>query len=261
MKNYLYILLATLAIVSCSNSYEIKGTSDVSILDGRMLYLKAVVKDEVKNIDSCDVVHGKFEFKGSLDSVKVAAIYMDDQNLLPVVLEEGDIQVKLTSARQECKGSPLNDKLSEFTEKYNQIVNERADLEHQHSQAIMNGDDMAAVNQRLSAKAQELLDKEEDLITKFIEENFDNVLAPFAFELVTSANPYPMLNPWIEVLMSKATDTFKNNEYVRDYMEAAERNQAIMNGMESPEPAAPTVPQNVPLQEAPTPNEMAAPAE
>jgi hypothetical protein len=31
--------------------------------------------------------------------------------------------------------------------------------------------------------------------------------------------------------MSKATDHFKNDPYVKDYYEKAQENQAIMNGM------------------------------
>ena len=39
--NKIYLaIIALLALTSCANTYEIKGTSNVSTLDGRMLYLK-----------------------------------------------------------------------------------------------------------------------------------------------------------------------------------------------------------------------------
>ena len=55
--------------------------------------------------------------------------------------------------------------------------------------------------------------------------------------------------------MSKATDNFKNDPYVKDYYQKAQENEQIMNGMKE----APTAPP-VPLP-APTPNELAKPSE
>ncbi len=67
-------------------------------------------------------------------------------------------------------------------------------------------------------------------MTSFVTDNFDNVLDPGVFFLVTMGNQYPMLSPWIEDIMSKATDHFKNDPYVKDYYQKAQENQAIMNG-------------------------------
>lgn len=49
------LLLASMTVfMSCAGSYDIKGTSDVSMLDGKMLYLKAYSNSDMKTIDSCD---------------------------------------------------------------------------------------------------------------------------------------------------------------------------------------------------------------
>ena len=56
------------------------------------------------------------------------------------------------------------------------------------------------------------------------------MLGPGVFFMLTAGNPYPELTPWIEALMSKATDNFKNDSYVKDYYEKAKQNEAIMNG-------------------------------
>lgn len=261
MKKILVAVSAAVLLASCSTSYSIKGSSDVSMLDGHMLYLKAMKGDEIKNIDSCDVVHGQFEFHGQLDSTKVGMIFLDNQDLMPVVLEEGEIEMTINSSGQSCKGSPLNDKLSEFTEKYNQLVNQMADLERQPYQAIMNGTDVQEAAAASQAKSSKLSLELEQIVTKFIEENFDNVLGPFAFQMVTGMMEYPMTSPWIEALMSKATDTFKNDRYVKEFMQMAERNQAIMTGMEDPAASAAPAPVDQPIDQAPTPNELAKPEE
>ena len=90
-------------------------------LDGNKLYLRAVKDGEVKNIDSCDVVHGEFHFAGLLDTVRMANLYMDDESIMPLVLEEGEINIKIDNAMQSVSGTPLNDSLYVFIDKHNQI--------------------------------------------------------------------------------------------------------------------------------------------
>ena len=267
--NKIYLaIIALLALTSCANTYEIKGTSNVSTLDGRMLYLKILKDNNFKSIDSCDVLHGQFHFQGNLDSVKMGNIFMDDEPVLPLVLESGDITVKLDDAQQIVSGTPLNDKLFGFFKKYQQLQNQQRELVHKHDQAIMNGSDMKVVTQKLNAEAIQLSEQEDKLITNFVTENFDNVLGAGVFFLVTMGNQYPMLSPWIEDIMSKATERFKNDPYVRDYYQKAQENQAIKNGTHEMSPSQAISEMNQQLEApqvnpdaapAPTPNELATP--
>lgn len=257
MNKILYAFLTVMAFASCANSYNIQGTSNVSTLDGRMLYLKIVKNNELKSIDSCEVVHGQFHFNGTLDSVRMANIYMDNESVMPVVIESGDINIKIDNTQQVISGTPLNDKLFKFMKKYDQLQNQNAELVHKHDQAIMDGRDMATVNQQLAAEAASIDQKLDDLVTGFITENFDNVLGPGVFFMATINNTYPMLDPWIEDIMSKATDNFKNDPYVKDYYAKALENQQIMTGMKDV-PAQEQAPAQ-PVEAAPTPNQMAQP--
>lgn len=268
MNKIFLAIIALLALASCANTYEIKGTSNVSTLDGRMLYLKILKDNNFKSIDSCDVLHGQFHFQGNLDSVKMGNIFMDDEPVLPLVLECGDINVKLDDAQQIVSGTPLNDKLFGFFKKYQQLQNQQRELVHKHDQAIMDGSDMNVVTQKLNAEAIRLSEQEDKLITSFVTENFDNVLGAGVFFLVTMGNQYPMLSPWIEDIMSKATDRFKNDPYVKDYYKKAQENQAIMNGTHEMPPSQATSEMNQQLEApqvnsdaapAPTPNELATP--
>ena len=263
MNKLFYSLLFAAAIVvaSCSSSYSIKGTSDVSMLDGKMMYLKTYCNSDMKNIDSCDVVHGQFSFNGPLDSTKMATLFMDEESLMPIVLEQGNIVVKIDNGQQKVSGTPLNDKLSKFIEKYNQLDVQMEELGHKQSRAIMNGEDENVTNARLAQEAQQIAEREDKLITTFIVDNFDNVLGPGVFFMMTAGNRYPELAPWIEDIMSKATDRFKNDPYVKDYYEKAQQNQNIMNGMATPEAPAPPAPDMAAQPDAPTPNELAQPSE
>lgn len=257
MKKIIYFLCAAAALASCSSSYNIQGTSDVQNLDGHMMYIKALQGNELKSIDSCDVLHGKFAFRGNIDTVKVGTLFINNEGVMPIVLEEGDIVIKFNTAKQTCTGTYLNDKLNDFIEQYNQITSQIADLSHQEAQAMMDGKDMNVVYRELQQKSNSLNQESDSLITSFIEQNFNNVLGPFVFRMVTNTE-IPMTNAWIEALMLKATDSFKNDRYVKEFMDEANHNQAVMTGMDDPAPL-PDASSSNNTATPPTPNDMAKP--
>ena len=257
MKKIIYFLCAAAALASCSSSYNIQGTSDVQNLDGHMMYIKTLQGNELKSIDSCDVLHGKFAFRGNIDTVKVGTLFINNEGVMPIVLEEGDITIKFNTAKQTCTGTFLNDKLNDFIEQYNQITSQIGDLSHQEAQAMMDGKDMNVVYRELQKKSNSLREEADSLITSFIEQNFDNVLGPFVFRMATDTE-VPMTNAWIDALMLKATDSFKNDRYVKEFMEAANHNQAVMTGMDDPTPI-PDASSDNNTTTPPTPNDMAKP--
>jgi hypothetical protein len=101
---------------------------------------------------------------------------------------------------------------------------------------FLDGIDEVTINQQLNLEAADIARREDSLVTNFIVENFDNVLGPGIFMMITSSYRYPVLTPQIEDIMSKATDKFKNDPYVKDYYEVARENQARQTGMKDIEP-------------------------
>ena len=272
MNKILYALVTLLALTSCAKSYYIHGTSNISNLYGRKLYLKGGSGDSLITLDSCDVVHGDFSFKGSLDSVQVAQIYMDDMNLqLPIVLEEGDIQLKLDNTQLRVGGTPLNEKLNTFWTKFTQLRNQFIEIDHEEGVSIMNGHDEQATNTRLIKKALLVYANIDKLFTAFVTNNFDNTLSTWGFLTRVSydmtPNAYPIwmndylyanavsqLPSWVEFIMAKAPDVFKNNAAIKDFYEKFQRAQKEMNGMELPAQETMTDNSNI---APPTPAEMA----
>ena len=249
MNKILYASLMVALLTSCASSYNVTGSSSMSALDGSKLYLQALKSGEIRNIDSCDVVHGEFHFAGLLDTVRVADLFMDDEVLLPVVLEEGDIQVKIGPAGPSVGGTPLNDSLYKFLDKHNQLISQMNELGHKQNQMILEGIDEDVIEEQLSVEASRITAEEDELVTKFIEANYDNVLGPGVFMMITSQYRYPVLTPQIEDIMSKATKTFKNDNYVKEYYKTAQENEQRMNGLSeaalpstdtlAPQPVAP----------------------
>ena len=260
MNRLFYAMISVLTLMSCATSYNIKGSSNVATLDGHKLYLKVVANEELTDIDSCDVIHGQFLFSGTLDSTRMANIYMDQVSLLPLVLESGDIVVQLDNTQQSISGTPLNDKLNIFMRSLDQLQNESADLVHKHDQAIMDGNDMEEVTRQLIAQDEKIARQIDELLTQFVTDNFDNVLGPGVFMMMTAGYEVPVFTPWIEDILSKASERFKSDPYVKAYCDAAQHNQQVMNGLAEPAQhpitSAPGTIAGSPSA-LPTPNQMA----
>lgn len=271
LLSFILVLSAVVSLSSCGISYNIEGSSDIIGLDSRMMYLKTYMDNDLKDLDSTEVVHGKFAFAGSTDSVRFAYLTVTNANMpLPLVLETGDIKVSLNKGRNEWGGTPLNDKLYKFVKSLDSLKIQLQELEHEYTLAFMDGEDMNEVIPRLSRSNQEINMRIDTLVTQSIIENFDNILGPGIFMLFTQQTlQYPQMLPWVVDIMSKATDNFKSDSYVRWFLDKAKYIQDVQNGLETPADAAPaqTAPsQGAPAADAqqtpqpPTPNELAAPA-
>lgn len=275
MSKFFYLFataMSFLTMTSCLNSYNIEGSSDISGLDSRMMFLKAVKSNELKDVDSTEIIHGKFSFTGTVDSSRIGFLIIDNNSQpLPLVLEDGDIRVRINNSKTEWGGTPLNDKLYKFMKTLDSLTLQSRELQHEYDRAFMDGEDMAEVVKRLGQQNQMINMSLDTLFTQSISSNFDNVLGPGLFMIVTLGQ-MPEMSPWVVELMSKATDNFKNDPYVKRYLENANHLQNMQNGLEAP-PQQPQVVQSPvpqeqqvqvqtkPLPTPPTPNELAQPAE
>lgn len=275
MNKIVYTITALLSLTSCAGTYDIQGSSNVSDLDGQKLYLKVTKDGNLTNLDSCDVVHGQFSFSGKVDSAHVARIFMDDKDLSqPVVIEQGNISIKLDNTQQKVSGTPLNDKLNKFWNRFVQIRNQYADIDHEQSAAIMNGQDEATVNIRLAKKAIKVFEQGDKLFTKFVTDNFDNILGPWGFftriQYDTTPDAYPVwlndylfataldgLPSWIEFIMAKAPDNFKNDPDVKQFYQHFQETLQRNNGTMEDVPAIPMSEDDANVAPI-TPNQMAS---
>ena len=221
---WLFILPALLFATACSTQYAVNGTSTVENLEGKMLYLKVYQNDEMQTIDSSSVVHGKFRFGGVLDSTMMGNVYLGESSVMPLVIEEGQVSMRIDEAMQSATGTPLNDSLSSFIRRKTQLDAQLAELPHKESQMIMAGMDLDDITDELNQEAQGLAAQSDRLVTRFILANSNNVLGPGIFMILTSNFRFPVLNPQIEEITTHASPYFMNHPYVREYLKAAEAN-------------------------------------
>lgn len=245
MKHTLYHLFALLAgafCASCATQYHVEGVTDRGALEGKMLYVKQFDKDNMITIDSCQVRHGQLNFTGVLDTTKFVTLYMGEQYVGPLVLEEGMISVTLNELQSEIKGSPYNDSLNVFLNEYQCIYRQRMTLAEEYqrcqknrAQLILDGYAEEECNEKCDARMNEILadlnqlDAQEDALeTGFIVRNSNNVLGPGVFMLTTWKHPYPYLTPQIEEILLRSYPYLREHPYVKRYVDAARKNMEQM---------------------------------
>jgi hypothetical protein len=222
-KLYLFLFCAVF-FASCSKKYKIEGNTSLSRLDGKMLYIKVPSNGEWVKIDSAEVVHGLFEMEGNVDSVVLASLYMDDDCIMPLVIEKGNINVKIDNAGVTVKGSPLNNRFNDFIIQKNALDDRAYEVEHMESQMIMNGDDPALIHSEIEKRRAELSEEMNKLAKEFIQENYENVLGAGVFVMIGNGLPYPILTPVMEEIVNEAPESFKNNELIKEYLSVARSN-------------------------------------
>lgn len=226
MTGFAVTLLMLMA--ACQKRTYIYGTTSVPDLDGRMLYLKVYADGDLQNIDSARVVHGKFEFKGDVDSTVMANLFLEDVSLMPIVIDENVLHVSLDETTRKIEGSVLNDTLMAFVNRKSALDEQLAEIPHRESQMIMDGGNHEEIVAQLNAEIDELNRKEGEMVMRFIKDNLDNALGPGVFMIVTSNLPYPVLTPDIEEILALAPASFLNNAYVQDYVKLAKENMEKM---------------------------------
>ena len=201
----------------------------MSRLDGKMLFVKVPQGGEMLNVDSAEVIHGMFRMQGIIDTAMIASLYMDDQSIMPLVMESGDIEIQIDNARIMVKGTPLNEKLYDFVAKKSTLDDRAYEVERMESRMIMDGQSMDMVEKEINAEREKLSKEMDELVKTFIQDNYHNVLGPGVFLMVCNSFPYPLLTPLLEEIIDKAPESFKNHELVKEYIEVARENMEALN--------------------------------
>ncbi len=228
VNRILPLLLLLVFFTSCARKYKIEGSSSVTSLDGKMLFLKTLKDGQWVAVDSAEVIHGLFSMKGPVDSVMMVTLYMNNEGIMPLVLEDGKIEVSISNTQLSAKGTLLNNQLYEFIDKRNAMEIQIEELDRKEARMVLDGANLEDVRRELAKEGESLVKEMNDYVKKFIIDNYENVLGPSVFMMVYSSLPYPIMTPQIEDIMRTAPQTFKNNQFVRDYLTKAKENMQLI---------------------------------
>lgn len=228
VNKMLPILLLLPLLASCTHKYKIEGTSSVSGLDGKTLYLKVLCDGEWVKLDSAEVVHGLFSMQGKVDSVQMVTLYMGEENIMPIVLEGGKIDVTISNADLKAVGTSLNNSLYEFISKRNDMEESIGELEQKETRMVMDGNDLEEIHQQLNAEGDSLIKSMNLYVKSFISDNYENVLGPSVFMMLCSSLPYPIMTPQIDEIIKDAPYSFKSNKMVKEFLTKAKENMRLL---------------------------------
>lgn len=223
--NLCLLLCFTALFSSCGKKYKIEGTSSVSLLDGKMLFIKVLSGDQLVKIDSAEVVHGLFKMKGRVDSTMFASLYMDEECIMPLVIENGNIDIHIDNARISVEGTPLNDCFYDFITKKTSLDDRAYEVERQESRMIMDGEDLDLIHHEIDSKRKIISEEMNVLAKEFIQANYENVLGPGVFIMLCNSMPYPMLTPMMKEIVDQAPTSFLNHPIVKQLLIIAEDNR------------------------------------
>lgn len=228
VNRFLPLLLLLVFLTSCSRKYKIEGSSSVTSLDGKMLYLKTLQDGEWVAVDSAEVIHGLFSMKGPVDSVVMVTLYMGNEGIMPLVLEDGKIEVSIANTQLSAKGTLLNNQLYEFINKRNELEIRIEELDRKEARMVLDGANLEDVRSELEEEGKTLIKEMNDYVKQFIIDNNDNVLGPSVFMMMCSTLPYPIMTPEIEDIMRTAPQSFKENRMVKEFLTKAKENKQLI---------------------------------
>lgn len=228
--NYcLPLLLMLLAFTSCSRKYRIEGKSSITSLDGKILFLKAFQADgQWVTIDSAEVLHGLFSMEGAVDSAMLVTLFLNDESILPMVLEKGKVDVTISGTQLTARGTPLNNALYDFIDKRNALEIQIEELQRKEARMVLDGANLDDIHSQLAEEGDALAKEMDDYVKAFITKNFETPLGSGVFMIMCSSMPYPLMTPEIEDIMRIAPQTFKENVFVKDFLTKAKQNMQLI---------------------------------
>jgi hypothetical protein len=193
-----------------------------------MIYLQTSRDGEWVKLDSAEVVHGLFSMRGKLDSVQLVTLYLGDQYVMPIVLENGKIKVVINYTDSKAMGTPLNTALFDFIAKRSQLEESLDNLDRKEAQLVMDGGDIDEVHVQITAENDSLMKAMDTYVKTFISSNYENVLGPGVFMMLCSNLRYPVITPQIDDILKDAPYSFKSNQMVKEFLSTARENMKLM---------------------------------
>ena len=212
VNRILPLLLLLVFFTSCARKYKVEGSSSVTSLDGKMLFLKTLQ-------------NGQWV---AVDSVMMVTLYMDDEGIMPLVLEDGKIEVSISNTQLAAKGTLLNDRLYEFIEKRNALELQIEELDRKEARMVLDGANLEDVHKELAKEGETLVEEMNNYVKQFIIDNNENVLGPSVFMMMCSTLPYPVMTPQIEDIMRTAPLAFKQNQLIKEFLSKAKENMQLI---------------------------------
>ncbi len=246
IKNILlaFGLVNLIFITSCNSepgSYLISGNIDTK--DGLNIY--RIVSDgnnQARIVDSAKIEKNKFLFKGTALKPSISFLRVENYNFnLPVIIEEGDIKVKIFKdnlGSSKIYGTPSNDHFTVYKNETRDFVKAIDEIRSEIQLAAQNGD--KSLTTELQNDYNTVQEQIYEYEIKFIKSNLDSYLSIILLERF-AANKKVLSNNEIKEIFDSFTQRIKNSDKGVELKKVLENpNQPIEVGSYAPNFNAPT---------------------
>jgi hypothetical protein len=178
--------MTVVAFCSCSNKekYTIEGFVKDSNYENVKLVIQQIANNQIVAVDTVTIKSGKFSFKGDMDSVVIKNVFSPDtSSLTPFVfiVEKGTVTIEIADNVAKIGGTPLNDKLQAFNDKFMSNTKKGRDLVAEYTKKQDAGTAVEQDETGLREALAELAKENTAMMVAFAKENIDNILGEYCF--------------------------------------------------------------------------------
>ncbi|HEY3373325.1 MAG TPA: TlpA disulfide reductase family protein [Prolixibacteraceae bacterium] len=235
MRNLLATLVVALTIFACHSTkdeFSIKGS--IAGVETGKVYLQKIVDGRPQNIDTTDVVDGKFAFKGKMELPDIRLLRLNDQDYLAqLFLDNSDVKVvanKDSLRATKITGSPSQDIFQKYLKELEHMNKGVAKLQQSYQSAIASGNVEEAKKDSIDYIA--TIENMKVFTKNFVKENNNSVVSAY----LTLVQLAPQLSEAeLDSIAAKFPAEISKSEYVIKLKEMAEGMRKTAIGVVAPD--------------------------
>ena len=221
------------------DSYQLKGTIDNKIFEGKPIMLFSLSDNRIFSVDTTLIVNGKFEFVGKEkpNNIGVLSIgnYPDSVVASVVFLDKGNIKADMTNNR--IGGTPLNDL-------YQGYIDTSTNLEYELNNVPMDDDEGSGNDMGLFVRNGSPLHKKMieigEYTVGFKKKNIHNIVGQYIFKkeagrLFAERMAYPPTDTCQDsafyIIYNEADESLKQKDWVKSHIELLERQAELIENV------------------------------
>ncbi len=234
MRSIYLLVLGIFLLASCSNndSYKIEGKVE-NVAEG-WIFIKKVVENELKSVDSVELKDGKFTFEGKQDSPEMVYVMMAEQRQpLMLFLENAKIELTVnfdSIAGAKVTGSKSHEQYVEFNTKLEPFSKKQEELYNQYMEAQMSQDSAKVAG--IIAQYDKLYEEQKVAIKDYIKANTASFVAAY---VAKSHLSYELDFGGLDSLLAQFDASIANSSYITDMKSRADVLRKVAVGQPAPD--------------------------
>ena len=215
MKNILFTLFAAFTLFACApvDGYKISGTYKGAPENGK-IYLAQLTSSSIDYIDSAEIKNNCFELSGKQDVPIVRFLFYPlaegGEDIIPVVLEKGNISVNIEKSGAIVSGTELNKTMQKYTEAFHEATRQAEKTFF----AIRNIDNLSEEKRdSLQAVADALTSEISQVVFDHISANIENPIGAF---IISTAGAMCLPEKLCEIIDS-VPEEFRDERFTQFY--------------------------------------------